>query len=87
MARSFPPVSRIPENCAFTAANQETGEPAPIVEGKSPENHHLLNSGTVVLQPSKAQYDALIHAMNTHPDVPKSESPSPVVEPLPATGR
>ena len=64
---------RVPENCAFTAANQETGEPAPIVEGKVPENHHLLNSGTVVLQPSKEQYDALIHAMNTHPDVPKSE--------------
>jgi lipopolysaccharide biosynthesis glycosyltransferase len=25
----------------------------------------------VILEPSKAQYDALIHAMNTHPDVPK----------------
>ncbi|KAI1186427.1 nucleotide-diphospho-sugar transferase [Nemania serpens] len=59
----------IPENCAFTAANQETGEPAPITES-SPNNHHLLNSGTVVLRPSKQQYDLLIDTMNTHPDVP-----------------
>jgi lipopolysaccharide biosynthesis glycosyltransferase len=61
---------RVPENCGFTAANQTTGEPAAIVEGKVPNNHHLLNSGTVILKPSKEQYDALIHAMNTHPDVP-----------------
>ncbi|KAK7743425.1 hypothetical protein SLS62_010569 [Diatrype stigma] len=72
--RKLPHYSKswVPENCAFTAANQETGEPAPIVEGQVPENHHLLNSGTVVLQPSKAAYDALIHAMNTHPDVPNT---------------
>lgn len=36
----------------------------------SPKNHHLLNSGTVVLRPSKQQYDHLIDTMNTHPDVP-----------------
>ncbi|KAI1506245.1 nucleotide-diphospho-sugar transferase [Biscogniauxia marginata] len=59
----------IPENCAFTVANQTTGEPAPITP-ESRENHHLLNSGTVIIQPSKEEYDALIHAMNTHPDVP-----------------
>jgi len=63
------PCNRVPENCAFTAANQTTGEPAPITES-SPDNHHLLNSGTVVLRPSKKEFDALIHAMNTHPDVP-----------------
>jgi lipopolysaccharide biosynthesis glycosyltransferase len=61
--------SRIPENCGFTAANKETGEPAPITN-ESPKNHHLLNSGTVILRPSKAEYDALIDAMDTHPDVP-----------------
>lgn len=71
MISLFP--NRVPENCAFTAANQETGEPAPIVDGQVPENFHLLNSGTVVLQPSQAAYDALIHAMNTHPDVPNSK--------------
>ncbi|KAK3296666.1 nucleotide-diphospho-sugar transferase [Chaetomium fimeti] len=60
----------IPENCGFAAADKETGEPGPITE-QSPKNHHLLNSGTVILQPSKAAYDALIDAMNTHPDVPK----------------
>jgi len=60
---------RTPENCAFTAANQETGQPAPITE-QSPRNHHLLNSGTVILTPSKKQYDEIIHTMNTHPDVP-----------------
>lgn len=69
--RKLPHYSKdwIPENCAFTAANQETGEPASITES-SPNNHHLLNSGTVVLRPSKQQYDALIDAMNTHPAVP-----------------
>ena len=63
------PTHRVPENCAFTAADKRTGQPAPITED-SPANHHLLNSGTVILQPSKSQYDTLIHAMNTHPDVP-----------------
>ncbi|KAI0018235.1 glycosyltransferase family 8 protein [Xylariomycetidae sp. FL0641] len=69
--RKLPHYSKdwVPENCAFTAADQATGTPAPIT-GQSPNNHHLLNSGTVVLKPSKAQYDALIDAMNTHPDVP-----------------
>lgn len=60
----------VPENCGFTAANKETGEPKPITE-ESPENHHLFNSGTVILRPSKTEYDTIIHAMNTHPDVPK----------------
>ncbi|KAI1780380.1 glycosyltransferase family 8 protein [Hypoxylon cercidicola] len=59
----------VPANCAFTAANQATGEPAAITDA-SPNNHHLLNSGTVIVRPSRAQYDALLHAMNTHPDVP-----------------
>lgn len=63
------PPPRVPANCAFTAANKHTGEPAAITEA-CPANHHLLNSGTVILEPSKAQYDALLHAMNTHPDVP-----------------
>ncbi|KAI1471477.1 glycosyltransferase family 8 protein [Daldinia caldariorum] len=69
--RKLPHYSKewVPENCAFTAADQETGQPAPITP-KSHNNHHLLNSGTVILQPSKAQFDELIHAMNTHPDVP-----------------
>ncbi|KAI1084029.1 glycosyltransferase family 8 protein [Whalleya microplaca] len=69
--RKLPHYSKdwIPENCGFTAADKTTGEPAPITE-ESPNNHHLLNSGTVIVQPSKEQYDALIHAMNTHPDVP-----------------
>ncbi|KAK1756286.1 nucleotide-diphospho-sugar transferase [Echria macrotheca] len=58
-----------PENCGFTAADTQTGEPKPITEA-SPRNHHLLNSGTVILEPSKEQYTALIDAMNTHPDVP-----------------
>ncbi|KAK3682761.1 nucleotide-diphospho-sugar transferase [Podospora appendiculata] len=59
----------VPENCGFTAADKATGQPAPIRED-GPANHHLLNSGTVILRPSKKEYDALIHAMNTHPDVP-----------------
>jgi lipopolysaccharide biosynthesis glycosyltransferase len=62
--------SWVPENCGFTAADKKTGEPVPIVEGKVPNNHHLLNSGTVILEPSQAQYDKLIETMNTHPDVP-----------------
>lgn len=65
----FPTPHRIPENCGFTAANKATGEPAPIND-TVPKNHHLLNSGTVVLRPSQQEYDALIHAMNTDPTVP-----------------
>ncbi|KAI5864344.1 glycosyltransferase family 8 protein [Durotheca rogersii] len=60
----------VPENCAFTAADQATGTPAPITED-SHDNHHLLNSGTVILRPSETEYGALIDAMNTHPDVPR----------------
>lgn len=56
-------------NCGFTAADKATGRPNPITE-RSPQNHHLLNSGTVILRPSLKEYDALINAMNTHPDVP-----------------
>jgi lipopolysaccharide biosynthesis glycosyltransferase len=41
------------------------------ITDKSPNNHHLLNSGTVILHPSQEEYDTLINAMNTHPDVPK----------------
>ncbi|KAI5927919.1 nucleotide-diphospho-sugar transferase [Camillea tinctor] len=69
--RKIPHYSKdwIPENCPFTAANQTTGEPVPITP-ESPEHHHLLNSGTVILQPSKKQFDTLIHTLNTHPDVP-----------------
>ncbi|KAI1381624.1 glycosyltransferase family 8 protein [Hypoxylon crocopeplum] len=69
--RKLPHYSKdwVPANCAFTAANQATGEPAPITP-ESPRNHHLLNSGTVIVQPSEPQFDALMHAMNTHPDVP-----------------
>lgn len=69
--RKLPHYSKdwVPANCAFTAADQHTGQPAPITP-QSHANHHLLNSGTVIVQPSRAQYDALIHAMNTHPDVP-----------------
>ncbi|KAK0630856.1 nucleotide-diphospho-sugar transferase [Bombardia bombarda] len=60
----------VPANCAFTAADQATGQPAAITED-CPANHHLLNSGTVILRPSEKEYGDLIHAMNTHPDVPK----------------
>ncbi|XXG97809.1 hypothetical protein Hte_004122 [Hypoxylon texense] len=69
--RKLPHYSKdwVPANCAFTAANQATGEPAPITPA-SPNNHHLLNSGTVIVRPSKDQYDELLHQMNTHPDVP-----------------
>ncbi|KAF3070881.1 Galactinol synthase 1 [Daldinia childiae] len=69
--RKLPHYSKdwVPANCAFTAADQETGQPA-LITPQSPNNHHLLNSGTVILEPSKAQFDALIDAMNTHPDVP-----------------
>jgi lipopolysaccharide biosynthesis glycosyltransferase len=62
-------MARIPENCGFTAANKATGNPQPITDS-SPGNHHLLNSGTVVLQPSREVYDTLIDTLNTHPDVP-----------------
>ncbi|KAK1780271.1 nucleotide-diphospho-sugar transferase [Copromyces sp. CBS 386.78] len=63
------PQDWIPKNCPFTSANPQTGSPAPI-HPTSPRTHHLLNSGTVVLTPSIPQFDALIDAIETHPDVP-----------------
>jgi lipopolysaccharide biosynthesis glycosyltransferase len=60
---------RIPENCGFTATDKATGEP-PVLTDDSPRTHHLLNSGVVVLRPSQKEYEALLDAMNTHPDVP-----------------
>ncbi|ESA43318.1 glycosyltransferase family 8 protein [Neurospora crassa] len=63
------PKDWVPQNCPFTSADQHTGSPAPITPS-SPRTHHLLNSGTVVLTPSKPQFDALLDAINTHPDVP-----------------
>lgn len=59
----------MPENCGFTAANKTDGQPQ-VLTSDSPANHRLLNSGTVVLSPSKEDYDTLIHTMNTHPAVP-----------------
>ncbi|KAI0484465.1 nucleotide-diphospho-sugar transferase [Xylariaceae sp. FL0804] len=53
----------IPENCAYTAANVTTGRTPPLADS-SPANHHLLNSGTVVLRPSRAQLDALVAALD-----------------------
>lgn len=62
-------LSRIPETCGFTTTNKTTGLPALITED-SPRTQHLLNSGTVVLRPSKKEYDILMHALETEPTVP-----------------
>lgn len=36
----------------------------------APANAHLLNSGTVVLRPSRAAYERLLRMMNEEPSVP-----------------
>ncbi|KAB2569028.1 Galactinol synthase 4 [Lasiodiplodia theobromae] len=64
------PADWIPENCAFTP-QQHPGaltNPTPLTPS-SPRTHRLLNSGLVVLQPSRATMEAMESAISTDPRV------------------
>ncbi|KAJ4001048.1 nucleotide-diphospho-sugar transferase [Lentinula boryana] len=58
------PADWIPANCAHTAVEGPLGLP-PALTPTSPRPYGQLNSGTVVLSPSPALGEAIIHYLNT----------------------
>lgn len=59
------PLSRIPENCAYSVYSQLATSPNFAIPN-APRPHGLLNSGTVVLNPSKELSDALYKFFSTN---------------------
>ncbi|KAF8832442.1 hypothetical protein HHX47_DHR1001591 [Lentinula edodes] len=55
---------RVPANCAHTAVENPLGLP-PAWTPTSPRPYGQLNSGTVVLNPSPALGEAIVHFLNT----------------------
>lgn len=70
------PADWIPENCAYTAVAHPTAltDPTQILP-TSPRPYKLLNSGLVVLHPSKELSDSLTHFLETSPLVPTFSFP------------
>ncbi|KAH9857925.1 glycosyltransferase family 8 protein [Lenzites betulinus] len=64
------PKDWIPENCAYTSRTH----PPPIEEA-SPRPYHLLNSGLVVLRPSREVFDTLHRFLEESPLVPTFKFP------------
>ncbi|KAI0639251.1 glycosyltransferase family 8 protein [Trametes polyzona] len=62
------PKDWIPENCAYTAVSHPGGltSPPEITE-TSPRPYHLLNSGVVVLHPSKEVFEGLCNFLEESP--------------------
>ncbi|EDR15646.1 glycosyltransferase family 8 protein [Laccaria bicolor S238N-H82] len=58
------PSDWIPENCAHTAVTHPGALPPPATP-ETPRPYHQLNSGTVVLNPSKELLDAIVHFLQT----------------------
>ncbi|GAA93625.1 glycosyltransferase family 8 protein [Mixia osmundae IAM 14324] len=56
------PEDWIPQNCAYMCT--QAAQPPQILPD-SPETHHLLNSGLVILQPSLSAYEDLLTALKT----------------------
>ena len=52
----------MPENCAYSSASYP-----PEIKADSPRPYGLLNSGTVVLNPSKDTFDQLVRFLKTSP--------------------
>jgi hypothetical protein len=64
---------RVPENCAYTplkVTNNSTVPEATEVTSKSPRTYRLLNSGTILLQPSEKLAKEIYHYLETSPLVP-----------------
>lgn len=64
-----------PANCAYTHAAAHGGAPPPVEFLPSKRTYGLLNSGLVVLAPSKALYDAIVDYLHTSPTVAKMALP------------
>ncbi|TKA54101.1 hypothetical protein B0A53_03478 [Rhodotorula sp. CCFEE 5036] len=59
-----------PENCAFTyAESQSTAAPPPASMLSQKRTYGLLNSGLVVLRPSRALHDRIVSHLHTSPTV------------------
>jgi len=68
--------SRIPANCAHTPMVHPTAlTNPPVITESSPRPYNLLNSGTVVLNPSAELFAALKHFLFTSPLVPTFQFP------------
>jgi lipopolysaccharide biosynthesis glycosyltransferase len=60
---------RVPENCAHSVVTHPT-DPPPRPTKISPRPHSQLNSGTVVVNPSKDIAEAVYHYLKTSDKVP-----------------
>ncbi|PCH33510.1 glycosyltransferase family 8 protein [Wolfiporia cocos MD-104 SS10] len=70
------PSDWIPENCAHTSMVHPTALTSPpVITESSPRPYHLLNSGTVVLNPSSELFAAIRHFLSTSPLVPTFSFP------------
>lgn len=66
----------IPENCAHTLMVHPTALTSPpVITESSPRPYTLLNSGTVVLNPSRKLFDAITDFLYTSPLVPTFSFP------------
>jgi len=69
--------SWVEENCAFTPLTHPTAltHPTPSTGDDIKETYHLLNSGLVVLHPSKKTFGEIEHFLQTSPTVDKMDFP------------
>lgn len=62
--------NRTPANCTISRQDRfATLHSPPIPSSDGPRTEHLLNSGLVILQPSREQMDHIVHVLNTSPAV------------------
>ncbi|KZT06816.1 glycosyltransferase family 8 protein [Laetiporus sulphureus 93-53] len=70
------PSDWIPDNCAHTPMVHPTALTSPpLITETSPRPYNLLNSGTVVLNPSESLFVAIRHFLSTSPLVPTFSFP------------
>jgi len=70
------PADWIPENCAHTPMVHPTALTSPpVITERSPRPYNLLNSGTVVLNPSPELFQAITNFLYTSPLVPTFSFP------------
>lgn len=78
--RSLIALRRIPENCGFTYAKPSVPGSSDLCAPLQPSSVsgptlHSLNSGLVVLDPDPSTFQAILHELNTNPEVPNLRFP------------
>jgi len=68
------PADWIPANCAHTAVRHPTALPPPATDS-TPRPYSQLNSGTVVLNPSKKLAEGIVHFLSTHDKISEFSFP------------